>query len=224
MNTTKGNLIEAEAKAAKLFKEIEERGLIVAVKTEAQLNEEIFNLALEMYGIKKYWHKRIVRSGANTLMPYNENPPNLVIQADDILFFDFGPVFEDWEADFGRTYVIGNDPVKQKLRDDIEKAWFDGKEWFKTKNKLTGAELFTHAVGLAKKYGWEFGGPIAGHIVGQFPHERLAPGSQGLYIHPKNHNDMFAPDKDGKLREWILEIHFVDRQRKIGGFFEQLLT
>jgi Xaa-Pro dipeptidase len=26
---------------------------------------------------------------------------------DDIVFADFGPVFEGWEADFGRTWVIG---------------------------------------------------------------------------------------------------------------------
>jgi len=43
-------------------------------------------------------------------------------------------------------------------------------------------------------------------------------------VHPENHNDMFLPDARGNKREWILEIHFVDREKKIGGFFEQLLT
>ena len=38
----------------------------------------------------------------------------LVIQEGDILFFDFHPVFEGWEADLGRTYVLGNDPLKLK--------------------------------------------------------------------------------------------------------------
>jgi hypothetical protein len=28
----------------------------------------------------------------------------------------------------------------------------------------------------------------------------------------------------GAPRHWILEIHFVDRERQIGGFFEELLT
>jgi Xaa-Pro dipeptidase len=45
---------------------------------------------------------------------------------DDIVFLDFGPVFEEWEADFGWTYVVGNDPLKHKLRRDIEEA-FAGK-------------------------------------------------------------------------------------------------
>jgi len=31
------------------------------------------------------------------------------------------------------------------------------------------------------------------------------------------------PDKNGGLRHWILEIHFIDQKKKIGGFFEQLL-
>ena len=43
------------------------------------------------------------------------------IQDNDILFFDFGPIIENWEADLGRTYVIGNDPMKLKLKDIAKK-------------------------------------------------------------------------------------------------------
>jgi Xaa-Pro dipeptidase len=31
-------------------------------------------------------------------------------------------------------------------------------------------------------------------------------------------------DEKGQQRHWILEIHFVDRERWIGGFYEELLT
>ncbi len=120
MTDTKSKLIEAENIAQQLFNAIEERQLIKPGKSEDELNEDVFKLADELYGIKKYWHKRIVRSGVNTLVPYDDNPPNLIIQEDDILFLDFGPILEEWEADFGRTYVIGNDPVKHKLKKDIE--------------------------------------------------------------------------------------------------------
>src|SRR6267154_2847042 len=99
MTTTRAKLIWAEQIALQLFKAVEDRGLITPGKSETQLNTEIFTLAFELFGIKKHWHKRIVRSGANTLLPYHENPPNLVLQEDDILFFDFGPVIGDWEAD-----------------------------------------------------------------------------------------------------------------------------
>jgi hypothetical protein len=70
------NLIEAEKKAGDLFLEIERRGLIVGGKSERALNNEILSLAEEMFGIEKYWHKRIVRSGPNTLAPYDENQPD----------------------------------------------------------------------------------------------------------------------------------------------------
>jgi Xaa-Pro aminopeptidase len=224
MLAQKQKLREAENIASQLFNAIEDRGLIVPGKTEKTLNTEVFQLAEEMFGIKKFWHKRIVRSGENTLLPYDENPPDLVLQQDDILFFDFGPIVEDWEADFGRTYVIGSDPVKHKLRNDIEAAWHEAKAWFHRHTSLTGAAYFEYVNDLAGKYGWEFGGELAGHLIGEFPHERLEPGNYGLYVHPGNPNDMFLPDASGNQREWILEIHFVDREKKIGGFFEQLLT
>ena len=224
MNSARTHLIKAERKAAKLFEEIEKKGLLVAGKSENDLNKEIFDLAYNMYGIEKYWHKRIVRAGKNTLHPYKENPENLVLQKEDILFIDFGPIFEAWEADFGRTYVLGNDPIKKQLKEDIETAWHDCKAYFKKQESLSGADFYAYAVESAKKYGWEFGGEIAGHIIGHFPHEKLEKEDKSNYIHPNNHKDLFAPDKNGQKREWILEIHFVDKTRQIGGFFEQLLT
>lgn len=224
MNVTKSKLIEAENIAQQLFNAIELRQLIKPGKSENQLNEEVFKLADELFGIKKYWHKRIVRSGVNTLVPYDDNPPDLIIQEDDILFLDFGPILEEWEADFGRTYVIGNDPIKHKLKKDIELAWHEAKNWFDKQTRLTGAEFWYYIVELAKKYGYTYGGQLGGHLIGHFPHERLESQNYGLYVHPENSNDMFLPDANGNKREWILEIHFVDREKQIVGFFEQLLT
>ena len=79
-------------KAKQLFSEIEERGWITAGISEIDLSDKIFDLAFQMFGTKQHWHKRIVRSGNNTLLPYSKNPPNRIITDDDILFFDFGPV------------------------------------------------------------------------------------------------------------------------------------
>jgi Xaa-Pro dipeptidase len=112
----------AQNHANDLFQTVEATGLVRAGITESQLNEEIYDLAQRKYGVTKYWHKRIVRAGTNTLLPYEENPPDLTINQDDILFLDLGPVFEDWEADFGRTFVIGPDPIKKKLQADTAAA------------------------------------------------------------------------------------------------------
>ena len=107
-------LLDAQAKAAELFAEIETRALIAPGKGERAVSDEIRDLADKLFGVRRFWHKRIIRSGPNTLHPYRENPPDRVIEADDIVFADFGPLFEDWEADFGRTFVLGEDPVKHR--------------------------------------------------------------------------------------------------------------
>ena len=216
-------LIDAEKNAATLFQEIENRAIISPGKTEKEINHEIYSLAFDLFGIKKYWHKRIVRSGVNTLLPYDENPENLLVKEDDILFIDFGPIFEAWEADYGRTYVLGQDVSKLKLVKDIEKAWQNANTFYHSHENITGAMLYSYCCNLAKEMGWEFGGPIAGHLIGHFPHEKLEKENKTNYIHPKNTLNMNELDRMGNLRHWILEIHFVDRENKIGGFYEQLL-
>ncbi|WP_375239286.1 M24 family metallopeptidase [Aurantibacter sp.] len=217
-------LIEAEKKAELLFQEIESRNLVIPGKTEKLLNTEVFNLAFELFGIKKFWHKRIVRAGKNTLLPYKENPPNLTIQKDDIMFFDFGPVFENWEADIGKTYVIGANEKKLKLKKDVELAWKEGKDYYlKNKATLTGADFYNYTKNLAKKYGWEYGNEHCGHLIGNFPHEKILGEEEINYIHPNNNLLMSEKDINGEERFWIYEIHFVDYNLNIGGFHEQLL-
>jgi Xaa-Pro dipeptidase len=217
-------LLQAQSRAERLFHEIDARGLIRPGITESSLNADIYALAKEMYGITTYWHKRIVRAGRNTLLPYAENPPDLTLGTDDILFLDLGPVFEQWEADFGRTFVLAGDPLKHKMQRDVGHAFAEGKRYFDETPEIISSELFHYATSLAEKFGWEFGGPIAGHLIGQFPHERIADDKVSLYVHPDSHLPMRSVDEKGQKRHWILEIHFVDREHQIGGFYEELLT
>ncbi|MDA3781369.1 MAG: M24 family metallopeptidase [Bacteroidales bacterium] len=225
MTETKHRILEAEEKANYLFKAIKHRGLITAGKTERQLNNDIFNLAFELFGIKKYWHKRIVRAGKNTLLPYEENPSDLILQDDDIVFFDFGPVFENWEADIGKTFVLGNDSRKLKLKRDIEMAWVEGKEFYDNNRlNLSGADFYEYTKKLAKKYGWDYGNIYCGHLIGKFSHEKIIGEETINYIHPDNNQLMCELDKNGNERFWIYEIHFIDKRLEIGGFFEQLLS
>ncbi len=212
------NLIQAEQVAIELFREIELRNLIISGKDEAILNEEIYQLAKLNFGIEKHWHKRIVRCGQNTLVPYKENPPNLKIQDNDIIFLDFGPIIDNWEADLGRTFVLGNNPKHLKIKNEIEQAWLETKDWVLQQKELKASKLYLFVQEKAKEFGWEFGGPIAGHIIGKFPHEKLDPENFKFYIHPENHLDIFKLNK-----HWILEMHFIDKEQQFGAFYEQLM-
>jgi len=107
------------------------------------------------------------------------------------------------------------------MRDDVAKAFADGKRYFK-ENPDTADQLYAYAVSLAERYGWEFGGPIAGHLIDQFPHERIAEDKVTLYVHPKSNLLMRSTDDKGRRRHWILEIHFVDRGSQIGGFLRRI--
>ena len=216
-------LLDAQAKAAQLFAVVEQRGLVRAGVGEVEASDAIRDLAAEMFGVDRHWHKRIVRAGANTLQPYRQNPPDRVIGEDDIVFCDFGPVFEEWEADFGRTFVLGSDPVKLRLRDALPVVWNAGRDFFKAHPGITGERLFAHVTRLAEQAGWEFGGPHAGHLIGQFPHEKIDGAHIESYIAPGSDKPMRRADRAGQRCHWILEVHLVDRERQIGGFYEELL-
>ncbi len=151
MDEAEQKLTLAEQKAKELFAMVEQRGLIVAGKSESELNAEVIKLAKDAFGIENFWHKKIVRAGVNTLQPYSGNPPDRVIQKDDIVILDFGPIFEGWEADVARTYVLGNDPLKLKIKKDVEDAWVEAKAWYGKQTSLTGADFFTYLTELARR-------------------------------------------------------------------------
>lgn len=166
--------MDAQAKAAHLFDEIERRAMIRPGIGEQALSDEIRDLAAEMFGVTRHWHRRIVRAGENTLLPFQEHPPDRVIAADDIAFLDLGPIFEEWEADFGRTFVLGDDPAKTAVREALPRVWQAGRDYFDAHASVTGAELYDHVVEVARAEGFEWGSPIAGHLVGEFPHKKIS--------------------------------------------------
>jgi Xaa-Pro dipeptidase len=98
-------LLAAEKKAGELFAAIEERGLISPGRTERMKPRRA------VFGVTRLWHRRIVRAGMNTLCISNKHPPVREIAEDDCVIIDLGPVFGEWEADVGGTYVFGGDPV-----------------------------------------------------------------------------------------------------------------
>jgi Xaa-Pro dipeptidase len=217
-------LADAQRKAEDLFAEVVSSGLIRAGVLESELSAEVHDLARRRFAVRRHWHKRVVRCGPNTVLTYHSDPPDRRTTDNDVVYLDFGPLFEEWEADFGRTYVIGSDPLKHKLVADIEAAFARGKQRYGEDPDLTAGGLYDFVCDLAKQAGWEFAGPTAGHLIGHFPHE-TAPGDQKRFsIRHGNPISLREPDAKGARRHWILEIHFADRARTFGGFCEELLT
>ena len=165
-------LVAAEKRAETLFDEIERRELIQAGRTEREVEQDIYAIALQQFGVEKHWHKRIVRAGPNTLTIAADNPPVRNIETDDIVYVDLGPVFEDWEADLGRTYILGNHPGAP-LVEALPVVFDRVQSHYQASPDMSGADLYAFAQQAAKEAGWVFGGVIAGHLVSECSLERL---------------------------------------------------
>jgi Xaa-Pro aminopeptidase len=223
MDTTAESLLAAQGRAESLFDAVVASGVMRPGILESQLSKAIDALAREHYGLRRHWHRRIVRSGPNTVLTYYDGPSDRILEDGDLVVLDFGPVFGEWEADYGRTYLVGEDPVKARLIADVEAAFARGKARALADPDITAGALYDYVVGLAHEYGWQFGASSAGHLIGHFPHERSVD-KPGFVIKRGNPVGIHARDADGRPRHWILEIHFVDRAAGLGAFVEQLLT
>jgi methionine aminopeptidase len=224
VGTVEQALLGAQRKAEDLFAQVVDTGLIRPGVLESELSDEIHALAKRDYGLRRHWHKRVVRAGPNTVLTYQATPPDRRLEPDDVVYLDFGPLFDEWEADYGRTYVLGNDPRKHKLVADIESAFKRGKQRFMADPGLTAGGLYDYVSGLATEAGWEFAAPTAGHLVGHFPHETARGNQPRFSIRHGNPISLRERDAQGEPRHWILEIHFADAAHTFGGFCEELLT
>lgn len=216
-------LIAAEARANALFDAIEATGAIAAGRTERDVEEAIRELAEQCFGVTQHWHRRIVRSGPHTLTTAFDHPDDRTIEPDDTVYVDLGPVFEPWEADIGRTYALGADADRRRLVADLPRVFDQVQAHYDASPQITGAQLYAFAQGAAEDAGWAFGGRIAGHLVGEFPHHTWPPEFSRRWIAPGNDEPMRGTDHLGRARHWILEIHLVDQARTFGGFYERLL-
>lgn len=224
MDVTRKELLAAQQKAASLFQRCVDAGTLQAGLLESEISESVYKLAREHFGVRRHWHRRIVRSGPNTLLTYFDEGPDRRLQTDDILFLDFGPVFDGWEADYARTYVIGDDPDKLRLAKDLDSAIVAGKAHYQLHPDITAGEMYEFICNQAVFAGWEFGSDSAGHPVGRFPHEGDRKAPDRFSIRAGNGQKLNECDPAGTQRHWILEAHFIDRKNQFGGFVEELLT
>ncbi|MFD3475602.1 M24 family metallopeptidase [Streptomyces sp. NPDC058695] len=110
---------------------------------------------------------RAVRSGPHSALPAGREPPeDRIITEDDIAIADLGPVLAGYESGFVRTVVIGQDPDKRRLIEDLPRLFAAAREAFHADRTLTGSHLHAEIQALASKAGWPLGGWNAGHMGG----------------------------------------------------------
>lgn len=74
----------------------------------------------------------------------------------------------------GRTWVLGRDPTKLRLRDDLAEVFAAGRRFFAAHPELTAADMYAEVVGLSAERGWTYGNYHCGHLLGEFPHENFS--------------------------------------------------
>jgi Xaa-Pro aminopeptidase len=162
-------------------------------------------------GLLRGWHAIHVRFGVNTLKNFGEpSEPGVVLGDNDIFFIDVGPVWKDWEADAGETFVVGCDEEMQRIARDVHLV-FDRVQQRWREEGLTGQALYREAVRIAESLGWQLNLDMSGHRLAEFPHAAHHKGS--LAEAP------FVPSAG----LWMLEVQICHPVRPFSAFFEDLL-
>lgn len=183
-------------------------------KIELGMTErEIKNLVeveFKKINVTKFWHPTKIRIGADTVKSFRElSLPELKIEDGELIFLDLGPVFGDHEADYGRTITFGAHET-HPLTAASQKVFVETSNAWKTQ-KLSGVELFEFATREAKKMGYELNPKMAGHRLGDFPHQVFS------------QQKLFEYDEQPLPNLWVLEIHLVDPKLHRGAFFEDIM-
>jgi methionyl aminopeptidase len=178
--------------------------------TEEEAQSRAFS-TLTALGLRRGWHRVIVRCGPNTTKSFGEpSDKGVVLANDDIFFVDIGPIYDGLEGDAGETFVVGGDHEHLRAKVDVQAIWDEVRaRWLE--EQLTGRALYEHALRAASDRGWQLNLDLAGHRLSDFPHSAHYRGSMaGLDLVPSSHL-------------WVLEIAIVHPTRPFGAFFEDLL-
>jgi Xaa-Pro aminopeptidase len=163
-------------------------------------------------GVVRQWHQPHIRFGSNTLKGYDEkSDPDIILKEEDIYFFDIGPVWDGYEGDAGRTFVVGKNSEMRRCAHDVETVFEEVKDrWIKSGDN--GVKLYRYAEELTGSMGWVLCLRTgSGHRLSDFPHALYHKGSLANY--------------EGNVSEcrWVLEIQIRHPELPFGAFFEDLL-
>jgi methionyl aminopeptidase len=188
---------------------------VIADQVQVGMAEEeakdIARETLRSLGMRRGWHRILVRCGPNTTKNFMErSEPGVTLADNDIFFIDIGPLYGETEGDAGETFVFGNDPDHLRAKVDVRSIWDDVRQaWLE--ERLTGEQLYGYAQKAAEGRGWSLNLDLSGHRLSDFPHSAHYAGSLA--------DVPFTPNPN----LWVLEIAIVHPDRPFGAFYEDLL-
>src|SRR5712664_4779860 len=96
-------------------------------------------------GLRKGWHKILVRFGANTTKNFDDPSEfGVTLAEEDIFFIDIGPIRDGCEGDAGDTFTVGTDPEMVRAADDVKDLWKLVRAKWRAEG-LSGAALYKFA-------------------------------------------------------------------------------
>lgn len=187
---------------------------MVQLVKASQSETELIGMAKDIFyaaGAQKHWHRPIVRVGKNTLCRFSElSDPEVRLKESDILFFDFGPVFDNHEADVGATLILGDDSEMQRVANVAPILFGEVAGAFKEK-QISGRELYKLAQEKAQAMNVHFVTEVDGHRISDFPHALYSKTSLGEF------------DQIPTAQRWVLEIQIRHPTLSYGAFYEDIL-
>ncbi|MFG2291791.1 aminopeptidase [Streptomyces sp. NPDC048603] len=216
-------LVEAERMAAAVFARAVADGVIAAGRYEIEADSGIRDIARWVAGPAFSGSGRLVRSGPHTLLPAGQEVPNRLIGVNDVVVVDLSPLMADHETGFARTVVLGDDPGRHRLVEDLREVFLDGREVFRRHGNITGRMLHAEVRALVRKTGWELATCHVGRLTGTAVAGAPAAMRDEELIAFDNSRPLRRRDQAGFPAHWVMELQLVDECRGFGGTLKQLL-
>lgn len=188
--------------------------------TPGLTEDDARKLALDIFrahGVEKHWHKPYIRFGAGTALSFHEPlQEKYQLKLNDPFYIDLGPVWPDaehellYEGDVGDTFILGTNEAAEQCAKTTRLIFSEAQAHWR-KLMCTGKELYSFIKQRAGYYGYDLKENVDGHRLSDFPH------------HYYSRKRLAELDLIPTPSLWVLEIQLVDKSKKFGAFYEDLL-
>ncbi|MEV7415878.1 M24 family metallopeptidase [Streptomyces sp. NPDC089919] len=198
-------LVEEERRAGAVFFEAVARGLVAPGRSEREVENLVSSLARELSGPRVRPPLPVVRSGPHTLLPPGREPAvDRLLDEDDVVVVALG-------ADFARTLVLGGDPARRRLLDDLPAVYGAAREAYRADPALTGRHLHAELAARASKAGWTLADTPCAHLA-------------GTADHPSPDTPLHRTTPDGWRARWTLTLHLTTPTADFAGTYTRPLN